>query len=70
VGHGGLPAIAEQDESHMISTPFVTHTVSRRAGEALHPEREPLEVLNHLRRTLGVYNSTSAIAFRRRHGET
>lgn len=25
-------------------------------GEALHPEREPLEVLAHLRRTLGEYN--------------
>jgi predicted phage terminase large subunit-like protein len=52
-----LPAIAEQDESHVISTPFFgTRTVWRRAGEALHPEREPLEVLNHLRRTLGEYN--------------
>jgi predicted phage terminase large subunit-like protein len=30
--------------------------VRRRAGEALHPEREPLEVLENLRRTLGEYN--------------
>jgi len=51
-----LPAIAEQDERHIISSPFSTRTVSRRAGEALHPEREPLEVLNHLRSTLGEYN--------------
>jgi len=28
----------------------------RRAGEALHPEREPLEVLNRIRRTVGEYN--------------
>jgi predicted phage terminase large subunit-like protein len=28
----------------------------RRAGEALHPEREPLEVLNHLREAQGEYN--------------
>jgi predicted phage terminase large subunit-like protein len=28
----------------------------RRAGEALHPEREPLEILNHIRKALGEYN--------------
>jgi hypothetical protein len=28
----------------------------RRAGEALHPEREPLEVLSHLREAQGEYN--------------
>jgi hypothetical protein len=30
--------------------------LARRAGEALHPEREPLEVLNHLREAQGEYN--------------
>src|SRR5262249_22075769 len=33
-----------------------THIVRRDRGEALHPERETLEVLEHLRRTLGEYN--------------
>ena len=28
----------------------------RRAGEALHPEREPLEVLNQIRESLGEYH--------------
>lgn len=51
-----LPAIAEQDESHIIRTQYRTRTVIRKAGEALHPEREPLPVLEHLRRTLGEYN--------------
>ena len=51
-----LPAIAEEEETHFISSPFGTHTVRRKIGEALHAEREPLEVLEHLRRTLGEYN--------------
>jgi predicted phage terminase large subunit-like protein len=54
--HVRLPAIAEQDEIHVIQTPYQTRTVLRRKGEALHPEREPLERLEHLRRTLGSYN--------------
>ena len=51
-----LPAIAEEDENHIIASPYGDRTVRRRIGEALHPEREPLEVLEHLRRTLGEYN--------------
>lgn len=51
-----LPAIAEQDEPHVIQTPYGTRRFQRRAGEALHPEREPLDVLNHLREALGEYN--------------
>jgi predicted phage terminase large subunit-like protein len=51
-----LPAIAEKDEIHEIVSPVRTRTVLRRAGEALHPEREPLEVLENLRRTVGEYN--------------
>jgi hypothetical protein len=30
--------------------------VSRARGEALHPEREPLAVLEQIRRTIGEYN--------------
>ncbi len=51
-----LPAIAEEDEVHVIRSPYRTRTVRRRAGEALHPEREPLILLEHLRGTVGEYN--------------
>src|SRR5271169_4993675 len=51
-----FPAIAEEDESHVIETPYGTRRFQRRAGEALHPEREPLEVLNRLREVQGEYN--------------
>lgn len=45
-----LPAIAEEDECFRLSD---GHTVGRKAGEALHPEREPLEVLKELRTSMG-----------------
>jgi predicted phage terminase large subunit-like protein len=51
-----LPAIAEEDEIHRIQFPLGSPVVRRPAGEALHPSREPLEVLANLRRTLGEYN--------------
>src|SRR6266566_10111068 len=45
-----FPAIAEEDEVHEIRTPFgCIRQVIRRAGEALHPEREPLDVLHEIR---------------------
>ena len=37
-------AIAQDDEEHIIPSPFGTLSHRRRAGEALHPAREPLEV--------------------------
>jgi predicted phage terminase large subunit-like protein len=51
-----LPAIAEEDEAHIIRSPYRTWVARRQAGEALHPEREPLPVLEHVRRTVGEYN--------------
>lgn len=51
-----LPAIAEEDETHQIVSLGGTRIVRRRAGEALHPEREPLEALESLRRAMGEYN--------------
>ena len=54
--HVRLPAIAEENETHIIESPYRTRTVWRNIGEALHPEREPLPVLQHLRRTIGEYN--------------
>jgi predicted phage terminase large subunit-like protein len=51
-----FPAIAQEDETHVIQTPYGTRRFDRRAGEALHPEREPLEILGHIRETLGEYH--------------
>ena len=49
-------AIAEADEVHEIETILEPKCFKRRRGEALHPEREPLEVLDRIRRTIGEYN--------------
>ena len=51
-----FPAIAERDEEHRIETIWKPCCFRRRQGEALHPDREPLETLEHIRRTLGPYN--------------
>ena len=51
-----FPAIAERDETYEIQTPYGRQCFQRRAGEPLHPEREPLEVLNRVREALGEYN--------------
>jgi predicted phage terminase large subunit-like protein len=53
-----FPAIAEEDEAHVIQSSYGSGTrrFVRRAGEALHSEREPLEVLNRLREAQGEYN--------------
>jgi predicted phage terminase large subunit-like protein len=51
-----FPAIAVEDETHVIQNCFGTRTVRRRAGEALHPQREPLQSLQDTRDKLGEYN--------------
>jgi predicted phage terminase large subunit-like protein len=51
-----FPAIAEQDEAHEITTIWGPRFFTRRQGEPLHPEREPLDTLEHIRRTVGEYN--------------
>jgi len=51
-----FPAIAEADEVHQIETIWGPRCFTRRRGEALHPDREPLETLDHIRRTIGEYN--------------
>jgi predicted phage terminase large subunit-like protein len=51
-----FPAIAETDEVHRIETIWGPRCFRRRQGEALHPDREPLETLEHIRRTIGEYN--------------
>ena len=54
--HVELPAIAEKNETFVIEALGQRRSVHRAVGEALHPEREPLEVLQLLRRTIGEYN--------------
>jgi hypothetical protein len=51
-----FPAIAESDEVHEIETIWGPQCFRRRRGEALHPDREPLETLDRIRRTVGEYN--------------
>src|SRR5215813_3821254 len=51
-----FPAIAEADEMHEIETIWGPRCFKRQRGEALHPEREPLDTLAHLRQTIGEYN--------------
>jgi predicted phage terminase large subunit-like protein len=50
-----LPAVAEEDATYRLGFgPGEVH--HRRAGDLLHPDREPAEVLESLRRTLGTLN--------------
>ena len=51
-----VSSIAEADEWHRVEIVFGRQCFGRKAGEALHPEREPSEMLAQLRRTLGEYN--------------
>ena len=50
-----FPAIAEEDETHIIDSPFGRRRFHRKQGDALQPEREPKPVLESLRRNLGEY---------------
>ena len=40
----------------MIQTPYGERRFERRSGDALHPDREPLEILNRIREAQGEYN--------------
>ena len=42
---------------HEIETILGPRRFTRRQGEALHPDREPLEVLDRIRRTIGEYKT-------------
>ena len=48
-----FPAVAEDDETYELDTELGWHAFTRRRGEALHPERQPLATLEHIRRVLG-----------------
>jgi predicted phage terminase large subunit-like protein len=51
-----FPAIAEEEENHVIRSFGKTRVITRKVGEALHPEREPIEKLNEIRELQGEYN--------------
>ena len=54
-----LPAIAQEDECYPYRSLFTDRTFERKAGEALHPERDSLETLQGLRRTHSEYDFQS-----------
>jgi predicted phage terminase large subunit-like protein len=49
-------AIAEAAERFVITTSLDVRTFTRNQGEVLHPEREPLQLLLNIRKTLGERN--------------
>lgn len=54
-----LPAIAECDEHYEFETAYGLRSFSRKEGEALHPEREPLESLLKTQELIGPYYFSS-----------
>ena len=51
-----FPSIAETDETRQFETIYGQFSHQRQVGDILHPEREPREVLDMLRRSMGEYN--------------
>jgi predicted phage terminase large subunit-like protein len=51
-----LPAIAEVKERFEFETLTGPTVVVRQIGEALHPQREPIEILLEIKKTIGEYN--------------
>ena len=49
-----FPAIAEEFEEFVIDTPLGPRRYTRKEGDVLHPEWEPLEVLQNIRKTVTV----------------
>ena len=49
-----IPAIAD-DELHRAETVFGRQSFGCEMAEALHPEREPPEMIEQIRRTIGEY---------------
>jgi predicted phage terminase large subunit-like protein len=54
-----FPAIAEEDDVHLIESPLGRREFKRKAGEALQPERESLLTLKSIRQTMGEYHYSS-----------
>ena len=51
-----FPAIAEEDEFHLIESPLGRRRFQRKAGEVLEPDRETRSTLAAIRRTINEYN--------------
>jgi predicted phage terminase large subunit-like protein len=54
-----FPAIAEEDEDHVIESPLGLRRFKRKAGEVLQPDRESIVTLRDIRHTIGEYNFAS-----------
>jgi len=54
-----FPAIAEEDEIHLIESPFGQRRFERKTGEVLQPDRESITTLKDIRQTIGDYNFAS-----------
>jgi predicted phage terminase large subunit-like protein len=54
-----FPAIAEENEVHLIESPLGRRSFRRKAGEALQPERESILTLKGMRQTMGEYHFAS-----------
>jgi predicted phage terminase large subunit-like protein len=54
-----FPAIAEEDETHVIESPWGKRLFQRKAGEVLQPGRESKLTLDITRRTTGEYDFAS-----------
>jgi predicted phage terminase large subunit-like protein len=54
-----FPAIAEEDEVHLIESPWGRRRFKRKVGEVLQPDRESRLTLEGIRATIGSYNFAS-----------
>jgi predicted phage terminase large subunit-like protein len=54
-----LPAIAVQDERHSFKSLLGPRCFARKAGEALHPERDSVEIYREIREAVGEYTFQS-----------
>jgi predicted phage terminase large subunit-like protein len=54
-----FPAIAEENETHIIENALGRRIITRKAGEALHPQRESVARLEAQRRSMNEYNFAS-----------
>lgn len=54
-----FPATAEEDETHVIDSPFGRRFFVRHLGDVLHPERESAVTLAGIRQMMGEYNYQS-----------
>lgn len=54
-----FPAIAEEDEDHLIESPLGQRRFKRKTGDVLQPDRESKLIYEGIRQTIGEYNFSS-----------